>query len=75
MKIQFCQNTHCESEAREQARTSTLGPHDGTMYLCGGCYNAYMIGVQHGRFHEAAERGDKPGGSDSQEAFNIEESI
>lgn len=55
------------SEATETVASSTEKPHDGTMRMCSACHQAYYIGVQHGRHHEAFRHGSKPGRGCSQE--------
>jgi hypothetical protein len=62
----YCDNSFCEFEAVEASAVSYQAPHDGEQHLCAGCGESYTVGVQHGRFHEAARYGLKPGDDDSQ---------
>jgi hypothetical protein len=41
--------------------------HDETRNYCETCLDLYYVGVQHGRWHEAAKLGKKPGRDSSQE--------
>jgi hypothetical protein len=61
----FCEI--CENLATATVKVSEEKPHDGTHTLCSTCYNAYLVGVQHGRHHEAARHGTTPGRDSSQD--------
>ena len=63
----YCENLCCESPATERVVVSVNKPHDEIRNYCDGCQAVYMIGVQHGRFHEAARHHDKPGRGSSQD--------
>jgi hypothetical protein len=63
----FSDNPLCEAEAVEQVHVSTEAPHDDTRNYCASCLDVYYVGVQHGRYHEAALAGREPGGDSSQE--------
>lgn len=56
----------CDNRATDCVKVSENEPHDNTRTLCSTCYEAYIIGVQHGRYHEAARYGRKPGRDSSQ---------
>ncbi len=45
-------------------------PHDEFWHCCPTCYEVYMSGVQHGRYHEAALHKTVPGRDSSQEKPN-----
>jgi len=57
----FCDNGSCENEAVDRVPVSVNEAHDEKRRFCGPCQEAYTIGVQHGRFHEAARFGCKSG--------------
>jgi hypothetical protein len=64
---EFCDIDVCNAPAAETVVVSVNSPGDETRNFCYGCYQAYMIGVQHGRFHEAARHGTVPGLDSSQD--------
>lgn len=66
MAIRYCDSSTCDSEAVEVVRVSVDKPHDGKRHLCQQCYQMYLIGVQHGRFHEAAVHKTEPSRGSSQ---------
>lgn len=47
--IFFCENPACESEATETVPVSVSKPSDETRHYCYPCYEAYIVGVQHGK--------------------------
>lgn len=57
----------CPAEATQRVVVSVDEPHDDTRNYCHACYEVYMVGVQHGRYHEAASHNSKPGRDSSQE--------
>jgi hypothetical protein len=57
----------CEAPATNRVVVSVDGPHDDVRDYCSGCYDVYTVGVQHGRYHEAALYGRKPGRDSSQD--------
>lgn len=65
--IVYCDAEYCEAPATERVIVSVDGPHDDTRNYCAACYEVYMIGVQHGRWHEAARHKDEPGRKSSQD--------
>lgn len=58
--MKYCDTEGCEAEASEKVRVSVNKPHDETRNYCYTCYEVYLTGVQHGRFHEAAIYKAKP---------------
>ena len=50
----FCENPTCEAEAVKKVKVSVNKPCDETRHYCYTCYEAYMVGCQHGR--KCAER-------------------
>lgn len=62
----YCQAEWCEAEATNCVAVSVDGAHDEFRHYCEACTEVYMVGVQHGRYHEAAAHGVKPGRDDSQ---------
>jgi hypothetical protein len=52
MKTEYCENQFCESEAIKTVQVSVRWAGDSKRKLCGACYEAYVIGVQHGRLSE-----------------------
>lgn len=52
--MKYCDAEGCHAEASEKVRVSVDKPHDETRNYCYSCYEVYMVGVQHGRYHEAA---------------------
>jgi hypothetical protein len=61
----FCD--FCEARAIIRRVVSVERPHDDARNLCHSCDAAYMVGVQHGRHHEAALHRVVPGTDSSQE--------
>jgi hypothetical protein len=70
--IFYCSNEACESPATERVVVSENRPHDSTRNYCDSCYNIYLIGVQHGRYHEAGVRGFLPGRESTQDVTTID---
>lgn len=68
--ILYCNACGCEAPAQERVAVSCYNPHDGIRDYCLTCYEVYMVGVQHGRYHEAARYNKKPGRDSSQEKPN-----
>lgn len=64
--MKYCDSDGCEAEANQTVQVSIDRAHDGTRHLCHACYQAYLIGVQHGRFHEAAVHHTQPNRASSQ---------
>jgi hypothetical protein len=62
MKTEYCDNQFCESEAIKTVPVSVQRSGDSKRSFCGACYEAYVIGVQHGRISEnpGAYRVDRP---------------
>jgi len=56
----FCDVESCDSEALAVVPVSVNAPHDDHRHYCDSHYQVYLIGVQHGRFHEAAVHGAAP---------------
>jgi hypothetical protein len=52
MKTKYCDNQFCESEAVETVPVSVKTAGDSDRNFCAACYEAYVIGVQHGRISE-----------------------
>ena len=52
MKTKYCDNSFCESEAIETVSVSVDRAGDSKRNFCAACYEAYTIGVQHGRISE-----------------------
>jgi hypothetical protein len=52
MKMEFCDNQFCESEAVKTVPASVHRPGDSKRKFCAACYETYIIGVQHGRISE-----------------------
>jgi len=63
----FCDAEGCEAHATNCVAVSVNKPHDNFRHYCECCAQVYMVGVQHGRHHEAARHQDKPGRDSSQE--------
>lgn len=57
----------CDNIAVYKVAVSINTSHDSEYRLCYGCYQAYLVGVQHGRWHEAVRLGTVPGRDSSQE--------
>ena len=49
---EFCDNVFCENEAVKTVPVSVKRPEDSGRKFCAACYEAYIIGVQHGRISE-----------------------
>jgi hypothetical protein len=49
---EFCDNQFCENEAVKTVPVSVKRAGDSKRKFCGSCYEAYVIGVQHGRISE-----------------------
>jgi hypothetical protein len=56
--MRFCDNEYCEAEAVETVKVSVNKPCDQTRQYCATCYQAYIVGCQHGR--KCAEAGVDP---------------
>jgi hypothetical protein len=65
--VVFCEAGTCEAPATQRVVVSEESAHDATRDFCEQCYEIYMIGVQHGRYHEATLYGAKPGRDSSQD--------
>ena len=52
LKTEYCDIQFCEAEAIEKVPVSVHRAGDSERKFCGGCYEAYLIGVQHGRLSE-----------------------
>jgi hypothetical protein len=48
----YCDNQFCESEAIKKVSVSVRSGGDSERKFCGACYEAYIIGMQHGRISE-----------------------
>ena len=48
--VRFCDNPPCEAPAVKRVRVSVNAPGDEFRWYCYTCYEAYMVGRQHGRF-------------------------
>lgn len=46
----YCDNPSCEAPAFQRVRVSVDRPGDEHRWYCYPCYEAYIVGVQHGRF-------------------------
>ena len=49
---EFCDNVLCENEAVKTVPVSVKRSGDSERKFCAACYEAYTIGVQHGRISE-----------------------
>ena len=56
----FCDSVYCEAEATASVKVSINAAHDAERSYCESCQDVYYVGVQHGRFHEAANYGLQP---------------
>lgn len=65
----------CEAPATQRVAVSEEGPHDSMRNYCETCCDVYMVGVQHGRHHEAAIHLSKPGRDSSQDPPTLKNSI
>ena len=52
MKTEYCDNQFCENEAVKTVPVSVKRSADSERKFCASCYEAYVIGVQHGRISE-----------------------
>lgn len=52
MKTKYCDNQFCETEATKTVSVSVRRAGDSKRHFCEACYEAYVIGVQHGRLSE-----------------------
>ena len=52
MKTEFCDNQFCDSVAAKTVPVSVRRSKDSKRKFCEACYEAYVIGVQHGRLSE-----------------------
>lgn len=66
-EVQYCDTFTCEAPATQRVVTSENKPHDSVRNYCEQCCDVYYVGVQQGRFHEAALYGAKPGRDSSQD--------
>jgi hypothetical protein len=57
---------YCDNRAVVHVVVSVDEAHNGARDLCWTCHAVYLVGVQHGRFHEAARYGLLPGRDSSQ---------
>jgi hypothetical protein len=62
-----CDASCCINHAQYRVMVSKDRPHDGFRDYCPTCYEAYMVGVQHGRYHEAYRHRNMPGRDSSQD--------
>ena len=51
-ETKYCDNYCCEAEAIKTVPVSIKRAGDSKRKFCGACYDAYVIGVQHGRLSE-----------------------
>jgi len=51
-RTRYCDNPLCETEAVRTVSVSIKKPGDSTRHYCAACYEAYCVGVQHGRLSE-----------------------
>lgn len=51
-RTRYCDNPLCEAEAVRTVSVSIKKPGDSTRHYCEACYEAYCVGVQHGRLSE-----------------------
>ncbi len=65
MKTIYCDVRNCEAPAIKKVSVSVKRAGDSIRNFCGGCLEAYTIGVQHGRKIELAEPRAKKTGSNS----------
>ena len=52
LETEYCDIQFCEAEAIKKTPVSVHRAGDSERKFCGGCYEAYLIGVQHGRLSE-----------------------
>jgi hypothetical protein len=60
-ETEYCDNYLCESEAIKTVPVSVLRAGDSKRKFCAACYEAYTIGVQHGRISENPKTYSKNG--------------
>jgi hypothetical protein len=65
MKTKYCNNQFCESEATKTVSVSVRRAGDSKRHFCEACYEAYVIGVQHGRICENSKAYSKSSSSRS----------
>ena len=70
----YCDSDTCQAEAMHRVLVSVNEPCDEMRHYCEGCYNVYMVGVQHGRNHEAARFNQRPARTSSQE-YPVQEGV
>jgi hypothetical protein len=63
MKTEFCDNQFCENEAIKTVPVSVRHAGDSKRKFCGACCEAYVIGVQHGRYSENTKAYSRNGAS------------
>jgi hypothetical protein len=51
-ETEYCDNYLCENEATKTVPVSIRRAGDSERKFCEACYEAYVIGVQHGRIGE-----------------------
>ena len=51
-ETEYCDNYLCESEATKTVPVSVRRAGDSERKFCEACYEAYVIGVQHGRISQ-----------------------
>jgi hypothetical protein len=61
MKTAYCDNQFCESEATKTVPVFVHRAVDSKRHFCEACYEAYVIGVQHGRISENPKTYSKSG--------------
>jgi hypothetical protein len=59
-KAIWCDIEGCSDQAVSCVPVSENKAHDSTRCLCASHHEAFVIGVQHGRFHEAEHLGLTP---------------
>ena len=62
-----CANVDCEAGATVMVLASRNRPCDSFRCYCYSCHDVYMVGVQHGRHHEAERFAQQPSRQSSQE--------
>jgi hypothetical protein len=60
-ETEYCDNYLCESEATKTVPVSIRRAGDSERKFCEACYEAYVIGVQHGRISENSRTYSKIG--------------
>jgi|GEM_PF-2058191 len=51
-ETEYCDNYLCENEAIKMVPVSVRRTGDSKRKFCAACYEAYVMGVQHGRYSE-----------------------